>query len=63
MDCVVSSGKPSTPGVPEPVKTGRTFVELKWEKPRNDGGSKITGRVLVNNLGVEQNRLLYYRND
>ncbi|KAH9515422.1 Twitchin [Bulinus truncatus] len=38
--------KPSTPGVPEAAKIGRTFVELKWDKPRNDGGSKITGYVV-----------------
>ncbi|XP_055900297.1 twitchin-like isoform X6 [Biomphalaria glabrata] len=38
--------KPSTPGVPEASKVGRTFVELKWDKPRNDGGAKITGYVI-----------------
>ncbi|CAG5133824.1 unnamed protein product, partial [Candidula unifasciata] len=38
--------KPSVPGVPEAAKVGKTFVELKWDKPRNDGGSKITGYVI-----------------
>nr|KAG5709145.1 hypothetical protein BaRGS_028601 [Batillaria attramentaria] len=38
--------KPGSPGVPEAAKIGKTFVELKWEKPRNDGGSKITGYVI-----------------
>ncbi|XP_059156398.1 twitchin-like isoform X4 [Physella acuta] len=38
--------KPSSPGVPEAAKVGKTFVELKWDKPRNDGGSKITGYVI-----------------
>ncbi|CAL1540886.1 unnamed protein product, partial [Lymnaea stagnalis] len=38
--------KPSTPGVPEAAKVGKTYVDLKWDKPRNDGGSKITGYVI-----------------
>ncbi|KAK3703484.1 hypothetical protein RRG08_024788 [Elysia crispata] len=38
--------KPSTPGVPEASKVGKTSVDLHWDKPRNDGGSKITGYVV-----------------
>ncbi|XP_041366543.1 twitchin-like isoform X3 [Gigantopelta aegis] len=38
--------KPSVPGVPSPVNVGRTFVELSWDKPRTDGGSKITGYIV-----------------
>jgi hypothetical protein len=42
--------KPGTPGVPEAAKVGKTFVTLKWDKPRNDGGSKITGTVMFLSL-------------
>ncbi|XP_076471204.1 twitchin-like [Babylonia areolata] len=38
--------KPGSPSVPEPVKVGKTYVDLKWDKPRNDGGSKIKGYVV-----------------
>ncbi|XP_071104533.1 twitchin-like isoform X3 [Haliotis cracherodii] len=38
--------KPSVPGVPSPAHIGRSFVELKWDKPRLDGGSKITGYIV-----------------
>ena len=40
------AGKPGSPGVPEAEKVGKTYVDLKWDKPRNDGGSKITGTVI-----------------
>lgn len=43
----MSSGKPGIPGVPEAARIGKTFVELKWEKPRNDGGSRITGELVL----------------
>ena len=37
--------KPGTPGVPEASKVGKTYVDLRWDKPRSDGGSKITGTL------------------
>ncbi|GIY64293.1 twitchin [Caerostris darwini] len=37
------------PSPPEDVmvgKVGRSYIELRWEKPRSDGGSKITGYIV-----------------
>lgn len=39
----VSSEKPSSPGKPEVVDRDRTFIEMKWEPPRDDGGAPIAG--------------------
>ena len=35
--------EPHPPSQPEVVDRDRTFIELKWEPPTNDGGSPITG--------------------
>ena len=35
--------EPHPPSQPEVVDRNRTFIELKWEPPTNDGGSPITG--------------------
>ena len=40
---LATAGPPSVPTV---ANVGRTFVDLKWDKPRNDGGAKIKGRSL-----------------
>lgn len=37
---------PSPPGQPAVVKVGKTYVDLKWNKPSSDGGSKITGYII-----------------
>ena len=37
---------PSPPGTPVVEKVGRNYVDLKWTKPENDGGSRITGYVI-----------------
>lgn len=37
---------PSPPGTPKVVKVGRNYVDLTWEPPTSDGGSKITGYVI-----------------
>lgn len=34
---------PGSPGMPEVGTVGKTYVELTWEPPRSDGGSRITG--------------------
>lgn len=39
-----TTGKAGPPGTPEPSAVGRTYIDLKWDPPRNDGGSKITGK-------------------
>lgn len=38
--------EPDKPGVPEITDYDKDFVELKWEKPENDGGSPITGYII-----------------
>ena len=37
---------PSSPGSPEVKKVGKNYIELAWEPPTNDGGSKITGYIV-----------------
>ncbi|XP_021346443.1 twitchin-like isoform X8 [Mizuhopecten yessoensis] len=39
-------GKSGAPGTPVPSAIGRTYIDLKWEPPKNDGGSKVTGYVI-----------------
>lgn len=34
---------PDSPGIPEVTEVGGDFVSLTWEKPRSDGGGRITG--------------------
>ncbi|CAG2161698.1 unnamed protein product [Oppiella nova] len=38
--------KPSAPGVPEVTEVGGDFVNLHWEKPESDGGSRIQGYII-----------------
>lgn len=37
---------PSPPGTPTVVKVGKNYVDLKWEPPQSDGGSRITGYII-----------------
>lgn len=37
---------PSPPGTPQVVKVGKNYVDLRWEAPASDGGSRITGYVV-----------------
>ena len=37
---------PSAPGTPAVVKVGKSYVDLKWNQPSSDGGSKITGYII-----------------
>lgn len=37
---------PSPPGTPKVVKVGRNYVDLTWEPPTHDGGSRITGYII-----------------
>lgn len=39
-------GVPSPPLAPKIVKVGKNYVDLIWEPPQNDGGSRITGYVI-----------------
>ncbi|GLH11531.1 Titin, partial [Gryllus bimaculatus] len=37
---------PSPPGIPKVVKVGKSYVDLTWEPPASDGGSRITGYII-----------------
>ncbi|KPU74929.1 uncharacterized protein Dana_GF19006, isoform G [Drosophila ananassae] len=37
---------PSPPETPQVTKVGKNYVDLKWEKPLRDGGSRITNYVI-----------------
>ncbi|XP_069132542.1 twitchin-like isoform X10 [Argopecten irradians] len=39
-------GKSGPPGMPVASAVGRTYIDLKWDPPTNDGGSKVTGYVI-----------------
>jgi hypothetical protein len=39
-------GVPSPPGTPKVTKVGKNYVDLKWEPPQSDGGSRITGYII-----------------
>ncbi|OTF83012.1 twitchin-like protein, partial [Euroglyphus maynei] len=41
-----SFSTPAAPGTPNPVDTTPESITLTWTRPRNDGGSPITGYVL-----------------
>ncbi|XP_052825204.1 twitchin isoform X2 [Octopus bimaculoides] len=44
--CKPKYTKPSSCTKPYATNVGQSFVELKWDKPRQDGGSKITGYII-----------------
>lgn len=37
---------PSPPGTPQVIKVGKNYVDLRWEAPTSDGGSRITGYII-----------------
>lgn len=37
---------PSPPGTPKVVKVGKGYVDLTWDAPASDGGSRITGYII-----------------
>lgn len=39
-------GKPEAPGTPNITMIGEDFVNLSWERPKNDGGGKILGYII-----------------
>lgn len=46
---------PSSPGTPQVKKVGKDYVELAWEEPTTDGGSKVLGYVVEKRLaGTDQ---------
>ena len=38
---------PSAPGVPVASDIGRDTVDLQWDKPSSDGGSKLAGECAL----------------
>lgn len=46
---------PSAPGVPKVTQVGGDFVNLEWEKPASDGGSRIQGYWIDKREKGEQN--------
>ena len=38
-----STAKPSKPGTPTVKDSDKDFIQIKWDPPRTDGGSPITG--------------------
>jgi hypothetical protein len=34
---------PSAPGIPNVTEVGEDFVNLSWDKPESDGGSRVQG--------------------
>lgn len=37
---------PGAPGTPNVIKVGKNYVDLHWDKPITDGGSRITGYII-----------------
>ncbi|KAE8573900.1 Putative twitchin [Halyomorpha halys] len=37
---------PGMPGTPSVIKVGKNYVDLKWEPPTSDGGSRILGYII-----------------
>lgn len=37
---------PAAPGEPTVAEVGGDFVSLSWDKPRSDGGGRITGYII-----------------
>lgn len=37
---------PSPPGTPSVIKVGKNYIDLTWEPPTSDGGSRITGYIV-----------------
>jgi len=41
---------PGAPGTPKGVDTSEDSITITWAKPRNDGGSPITGYMIEKRL-------------
>jgi len=41
---------PGAPGIPKGVDTSEDSITITWAKPRNDGGSPITGYMIEKRL-------------
>lgn len=54
---------PSPPGKPTVVKIGKNYVDLKWDRPTSDGGSRITGYIIENRVFVEGGSIWVKCND
>ena len=39
----LSSEKPEAPGKPEVLDSDKDHITIKWEPPKKDGGSAVTG--------------------
>ena len=40
---MIHCSKPGPPGTPKVTEVGGDFVNLQWEKPESDGGSRVKG--------------------
>lgn len=49
LTCVVTD-VPSAPGMPKGIDTTEESITITWTKPRNDGGSPITGYMVEKRL-------------
>ncbi|XP_013785867.1 twitchin-like, partial [Limulus polyphemus] len=46
---------PSAPGIPRFVESSEDSITLSWTKPRNDGGSPVTGYILEKRKAGDEN--------
>ena len=48
--CVLDA--PGSPGEPGVEEVGSDFVSLTWDKPRSDGGGRITGKCIIQSIVI-----------
>ena len=61
---VIITAKAGAPGSPTVDKVGKNSVDLSWTKPRNDGGSKIKGKIkYLDFYHCERNHVSQHKRD
>jgi hypothetical protein len=50
----IISDVPGAPGMPKGIETSEDSITITWSKPRNDGGSPITGYMIEKRLISEE---------